>query len=193
MAATYISQYGRTLIDAIFHEQDQKLIQSLRERLEKLDRREQFARLCDIHDDALLDHLMKLDMQPEAVATLAVVPLVTVAWADRTIHPKERDAVIRAAEASGISPQDGRYPILEHWLTETPAAEILEAWKLYIKAICAQLDKEEVDALKHDLLDRAQEVAEAAGGILGLGNKVSRSERAVLDELAEAFVTPPCE
>ena len=42
-------------------------------------------------------------------------------------------------------------------------------------------------ALKEDLLGRARAVAEAAGGLLGFGNKVSKSEQAVLDDLEEAF------
>ena len=41
--------------------------------------------------------------------------------------------------------------------------------------------------LKSDLLGRARTVAEAAGGILGLGSKVSKSEQAMLEELAHAF------
>ena len=43
------------------------------------------------------------------------------------------------------------------------------------------------NALKRDLLGRARSVAEAAGGFLGFGSKVSQSEQAILDELEQAF------
>jgi hypothetical protein len=42
-------------------------------------------------------------------------------------------------------------------------------------------------ALKQDLLGRARVVAEAAGGFLGLGTRISSAEQAVLTELEQAF------
>jgi len=178
---------GRPLIDALFHEQNQQLLQAFRERMEKTDRRSQLSQICGIHDEALLDHLLDLNLQPEAVAAIAVVPLVVVAWADRTVQAEERQAIIKAAEASGVRPLDGRYPILEHWLTERPGPELLEAWRQYVAALCRQLNQQEVAELKHDLLDSARNVAQAAGGILGFGDKISAKERTALADLERAF------
>ena len=187
MRPRQLDDCGRPLIDAIFHEQNQQLLQAFRERMEKMDRRSQLSQICGIHDEALLDHLLDLELQPEAVAAIAVVPLVVVAWADRTVQVEERQAIIKAAEASGIRSQDGRYPILEHWLTERPGPELLEAWRRYVAALCRQLSRPEVEELKHDLLDSARSVAQAAGGILGFGSKISAKERAALENLERAF------
>ncbi len=187
MAATYLSEYGRTLIDSIFHEQDQKLLKAFHDRVAKLDRREQLARICGVNDEAMLDHLVELELQPEAMAAIAVVPLVAVAWADGAVQEKERAAIIQAAEATGITSQDGRYPVLEHWLSQKPGPEILDAWKLYIAALCKQLDAKEVAELKRDLLDRAEGVAEAAGGIMGITSKISSTEREMIKTLQRAF------
>jgi hypothetical protein len=187
MSPNFLDVEGRTLIDALFHEQNQQLIRAFRERMERTDRRTQLAQLCGVHDEVLLDHLLDLNVPPEAVAALAVVPLVVVAWADRTVHEQERRAIIQAAEEAGIPPEDGRYPILEHWLAERPGPELLEAWKHYIAALCRQLSPKEIEELKHDLLDGARDVARAAGGLLGLGKKISAKEQAALDELARVF------
>jgi tellurite resistance protein len=187
MAGGLLDDYGRKLIDALFHEQDQKLLQAFRERLEETDRRAQLAHICGFDDEALLNHLLELDVTPEAVAALAVVPLVAVAWADRTVQAEEREAILKSARECGIPPKDERYPILEHWLTEHPGSEVLEAWKHYTAALCRQLNPKEIEELKHDLLDRARDVAQAAGGVLGLGGKISAKERAVLAELEQAF------
>ena len=54
-------------------------------------------------------------------------------------------------------------------------------------ALSAHLDQSSRGALKNELLGRARTVAEAAGGFLGLGNKISAEEARVLDELAAAF------
>ncbi len=187
MASPYLGAYGRTLVDAMFHEQDQQLLQDLHERLEKQDRRQQLAGICDIDDDALLSHMVDLDLQPEVIAAIAIVPLVVVAWADGAVQPQERVAILQAAESTGVTPKDGGYPILEHWLSTAPGPEILDAWKLYIAALCKQLNDEEIAELKGDLLGRVDKVAKAAGGILGITNKVSESERAMLKTLEQAF------
>jgi hypothetical protein len=77
--------------------------------------------------------------------------------------------------------------LLEHWLKRRPGAEMLHAWKHYVKGLCQRLDAQEIEKLQHELLDRARQVAQAAGGFLGLGDKMSPAERAVLGELEQAF------
>jgi len=183
----HLANYGRTLVEALFHEQDQELLRQFHKRAETLNRRQQLAKSCGVHDDTLLDHLVELDIEPEAVAAIGAVPLVVVAWADRVVQDAERKAILEAAQASGISSQDGRFPVLEYWLTKRPKPELLNAWKHYIAALCRQLSPEETAQLKQDLLGRARAVAEAAGGILGYGNKISDVEQKVLKTLEEAF------
>ena len=89
---------------------------AFRERMEKMERRDQLAQVSGIHDEAVLDRLIELDIGPETLAALEVVPLVFVAWADGKVQAEEREAIIAVAKAAGIQPQDGRYPLLEHWL-----------------------------------------------------------------------------
>jgi hypothetical protein len=183
----YSTRYQKTLIDAVFHEQDQQLLKAFRERMERLERRDQLAQVSGIHDEAVLDRLIELDIRPETLAALEVVPLVFVAWADGRVQTEEREAIIAAAKAAGIQPQDGRYPLLEHWLKRRPGAEMMRVWKDYVKGLCQRLDCQDSERLQHELLDRARKVAQAAGGFLGFGKKISPAERSVLDELEQAF------
>ena len=187
MSKGFLGPYGQTLLDALFHEKDQELLRAFRERMDKLDRREQLAKVCGVDDEALLDHLLEMDMPVETVAAITVVPLVIVAWADGAVQEKEREAILQAARESGVPPKEGSFPILELWLSQQPGPELLEAWKHYIAALCRQLNEREIDELKHDLLDGATTVAEAAGGLLGLGAKVTAKERAALQDLETAF------
>jgi hypothetical protein len=53
--------------------------------------------------------------------------------------------------------------------------------------VCETLSAEERDLLETEVLGQARCVAEAAGGFLGLGSKVSSQEEAVLREIAAAF------
>jgi hypothetical protein len=183
------ANYQNTLIDSFFHEQDQRLLQAFRERTAKMDRRAQLAAVSGIYDEAVLDRLIELDIGPDTLAAMSVVPLVCVAWADKKVQDEERRAIIAAAEAAGVKSQDGRYPLLEFWLTKRPGAALIDAWKHYIQSLCGRLERADIERLKHDLLDRARDVAQAAGGFLGIGNKVSAAEQAVLAELEQAFAS----
>jgi len=187
MAQDFSGNRTQSLVDAFFHEHDQKLLKEFRQRLEKMDRRAQLAAVCGVHDEAVLDRLIELNISPETLAAIHVVPLVQVAWADGSVEPKERAAIIQAAREAGIEPRDGHYPLLEHWLCENPGREMLEAWEHHVQSLCKQLTPEEVAKLKNDTLTLARKVAEAAGGLLGLGSKISKAERAMLDRLEKAF------
>ncbi|MFZ5831019.1 MAG: hypothetical protein ACOY3P_13090 [Planctomycetota bacterium] len=185
--SSYPRGYQNTLIDAIFHEYDQKVLQEFRDRMSKMERRDQLAQVSGIRDEAVLDRLIDLDITVETLAALEIVPLVFVAWADGGVQAQEQEVILSLAKAGGIQPQDGRYPLLEHWLKRRPSAEMLEAWKHYIGELRKQLNDQEADQLRHELLDRAGEVARAAGGFLGFGDKMSPAERSMLDELEQAF------
>jgi hypothetical protein len=177
----------KTLVDAFFFERDQQLLKVFRERIEKMDRRAQLANVCGISDEVVLDRLIELDIGPEVLAAMEVVPLVSVAWADGKVQAEEREVIIAAAAAVGIQPQDARYPLLEHWLQIPPGAEMIEAWRHYVHGLCLRLEPTEIEKLKHAVMDPAHKVAHAAGGFLGFGNKTSAAERAVLDKLERAF------
>jgi len=155
--------------------------------MEKLERRQQLAQVSGIRDEAVLDRLMELDITAESLAALELVPLVFVAWADGGIQAEERQVISALAKAAGIESQDGRYPLLEHWLKRRPNAAMLEAWKQYVQELRKRMDSKEVEQLRHELLDRAQTVARATGGFLGFGDKISSAERSVLAQLEQAF------
>jgi hypothetical protein len=173
------------LIGCFFHQQNQELLSEFREHLAHMDRRSQLADASGIHDEAVLDRLIALGIGPETLAALA--PLVEVAWADGKVSAAEREAIVAATEAGGILSEDDASQLLAQWLTEKPGSQMLEAWKHYVSTLCQALDAQAAETLKHDLLDRAHAVAEATGGILGLGNRVSKEEKHVLDQMEQAF------
>jgi hypothetical protein len=63
-----------------------------------------------------------------------------------------------------------------------------DSWSSYVKGLCERLDEAGRSALKTEILGRAEAVAEAAGGFLGLGSKISKEEQEALDRLERAFV-----
>jgi hypothetical protein len=175
------------LEEQFFTARDQQLLQALREEAAAKARKEALSEASGIADHALLDQLHELDVCHETVAALSLVPLIAVAWADRSVDAKERDAVLAAAEQTGLEQGHPGYRMLQRWLEKEPDVRLLDIWKAYVAELSQSLDAASSRVLKERLLGRARAVAEASGGILGFGNKVSKPEEAVLSELEQAF------
>lgn len=184
--AQVLGERKKALEEQFFARQEKELRERVRREAAAKARRESLAEASGIRDEALLDRLAALDLDGETVAALSLVPLVEVAWADRTLHEKEREAVLRAARESGVTPDTAAWVLLESWLETRPSGELLTAWEGYVEALVAGLDEGERQALRHELLDRARAVAEAAGGFLGMG-KASDAEKAMVKRLEDAF------
>ncbi len=177
---------GLSLEEAFFRKRDAELIEQHR-RLEKIKRtREALGEISGIKNPAVLDKLIALEVSPPILSSIAMVPLVEVAWADGKIDEEERAAVLAGAVGSGIKPGSADYVLLENWLQHRPAVKLLDAWMLYISGLCEIMSKGEREALKKDLLGRARRVAEASGGLCGLV-RISSEEKAVLKKMEGAF------
>ena len=176
----------RALEEAFFRKQEARLQERLHEKHEHDAARDALASRCGISDAALLDRLVDLGIRAETVDALVLVPLAAVAWADGKIDPRERDAILRGADAAGIGKDSPSHALLEAWTHERPEPALLDAWRDYVHALGSSLSAEQVRHLAEQVLGKARAVAEAAGGFLGIAS-VSKREQAVLTELAAAF------
>ena len=176
----------QTLEDMFFHEQDRRII-AQRAKLQQLKQtKANLAKVSGIHDDALLEKLIELEIGPETLTTLIGIPLIEVAWADGAMDDKERKKLFEYAEKAGLR-QKGLDPkIMSAWLQKKPDPALLAAWKHYIQTLCKELGAHERKALKDEVMADARSVAEAAGGVLGLA-KISAEEKAMLKAIEEAF------
>ena len=183
----FLTERGRVLEEEFFYKENQRLLKQLRQMKKMEESKEALAETSGISDDAILQSLLELHINAQTLAALALVPLIEVAWADGYLDEKEKQAVLKAAHASGFEKGQVAYEVLESWLTQKPKPKLLETWVEYIRELRGQLSEEEHKSLKASLLGRARSVAEASGGYLGLGFKVSKTETAVLKTLEDAF------
>jgi hypothetical protein len=158
----------------------------LREKSERDRKRATLREALRIDDEAVLDHLVALDLSPETIVAFSLVPLVEVAWADGEVQAKEREAVLRAADERGVSASAISRQLLENWLRRRPPAALLEVWRHYSKALLKALNDEERQMMRVRLIGSARAVAEAAGGFLGVGS-ISAAEKAALQDLELTF------
>lgn len=171
----------RALEEEFFRKKETEALLRLRE---KEVREHSIAELCalsGIRDKAVIAHLVDAGVNAETLVAFALVPLIAVAWADGSVKPAEREAVLRAAHESGIEEGSSAYETLERMLLDRPTPELLPAWIEYVRALGAGLTIAERDALAAEVNGRAREVAEAAGGFLGLGSVSAKEEQILLD------------
>ena len=108
----------QTLEDMFFHEQDRRIIEQRAKLQQMKQTKASLARVSGIHDDALLEKLIALDIRPETMATLIAIPLIEIAWADGVMDNRERKRLFGYAEKAGLR-QKGLDPeIMSAWLTE---------------------------------------------------------------------------
>lgn len=174
------------LEDAFFLEEDRRLLERLRELDARKEKKQALAEVSGIRDEEVLERLVALGATPEMVAAMAVVPLVEVAWADGEVDEKERRAILDSLERAGVPRGGLEEELVRRWLERHPGPALLAAWQQYVRGLCRQMSEQERRALREEVLRATRVVAEASGGVLGLG-RVSAAEREMMEQLEEAF------
>jgi hypothetical protein len=187
MSKDFLHDREHALEEAFFAQQDQALLRRLKETDTAKSKRAALATASGIADEAVLDRLVALGVDGATTAALSLAPLVLVAWADGGPDDKEREATLSAAAETGVEKGGPSHQLLERWLATRPPPHLLAAWTDYIRAVSPKLDEPRRQQLKSDLVGRARKVAEASGGLLGLGWKTSPAEEDVLARLEKAF------
>lgn len=187
MSDEFLGDRKKALEGSFFAKENERLLGKLREERAKLAAREALAEASNIRDEMLLGRLVELEIGADTWTALSLIPLIEVAWADGRLEGKERKAILESAASTGVRPGKASYELLESWLESRPPAELLEVWGEYVVGIANRLDEDGKRVLREEILGSARRVAEAAGGILGIGRKISAEEQAVIDRLEHAF------
>ena len=177
---------GDKMAESFFANQDRELIAKLKQELADEECREALKSASGIEDETVLQNLLDNGITPDSLMAVSLIPLVSVAWADREMADSEKNAILKAAGDAGVKPESAAYSVVEQWLSSRPEDELLEAWKSYISSVKAKLDPAATMQLQTSVVDRANGVAKSTGGYLGLG-KISAAEESVLEELKAAF------
>jgi len=187
MSSDIFEARRQSLEAEFFAERNEKLRQKLKALFEQQTSRESLKAASGITDERVIDTLISLNVTLQTLAAFSLFPLVEVAWADGSLDDRERAALLAAAAKDGLVPGTPGRTVLEEWLQHPPRAEGRQAWRAYAAELSRQLNAAERHKVRDELVRRTRAVAEASGGILGLGNRTSAKEEAVLTALAEAF------
>lgn len=179
-----MAQRGRDLEDAFFHDVDLKLIEELRAASKNKASRLALAKEAGISDERLAEELVELDVTPESLVAIRLVPLVMVAWADREVSDEERDTVIAEARRLGIHPGTVADKMLDSWLRKRPSQVLCDAWARYTRSLLLDIPYEIREAYVKEIKREMLAVARASGGMMGFGS-VNDRELDVLERMTE--------
>jgi len=182
-----LEERRKALENVFFEKQNKKLLMTLRDKKEREAQRKELFDVTRISDDGVLGQLIDIGIRAETWLAISLLPMVEVAWADHSMEDEERDAILKAAEANGIMPGSDAGDLLQEWLTVRPPPRLRRVWKEYIEAVRTVLSDAALQAMREETLDMSKAVAEAAGGFLGLGDRISDVEQQALDDLESAF------
>lgn len=174
----------RGLEEEYFHKKEKELLEKLRQRMRAEAEREQMAEALGVQDTEILSDLQSLGYTRDNVALLHLVPLIQVAWADGNVAERERDLLLELANARGLEQGSAAYRQLTDWLSQRPTEEFFQDNLRIVAKLFEALTPEQQAAGKRDLVSYSADIASISGGILGLGRKVSREERAVIERIA---------
>jgi tellurite resistance protein len=181
-----LDERRRSLENEFFAEQDKKLLEKMRSELRALEARRQLTQVTGIAEEKVLQDLIDLGIQAEALAAVGMIPMIEVAWADGAISDDERARVLNFADANGIKTGTASHALLAQWLKRRPEAKFLKSWKAYVAELRKVMSPESFAKIRDMAWDRCNAVARASGGILGV-RKVSKGEEAKLAEIAHAL------
>jgi uncharacterized tellurite resistance protein B-like protein len=187
MAEDAFERRRKSLEEEFFARREHHLVEKLRRQLEKEQPRETLKQITGIQDESVIDTLVALHVDRDTLAAFALYPLVEVAWADGEVDERERQAFLAAAAELGLSPGTPGHDALREFLRESPREEARKAWFAWAAELKRKLDPSERQQVREGLLRRARAVAEASGGILGLGRRISAGEQKVLTAIEQAL------
>ena len=166
-----------------FRRKDRELLERMRRASEGAQARKALEDETGIHDPAMLEELQQLGFTPETIALLPLIPLLQVAWAEGGVSSAERTAICNLARTRGIAAGTAADQQLTLWLDMRPSADTFRKATRLIAAMVEHPSEGHADITADDLIKYCQQIANASGGLFGMG-AVSDQEQAAIQQIA---------
>ena len=163
-------------------ERREELRAKLNAAADELAQRADIAETLKVQDAELIERIVALGFNGDSARVLDLLPLIYVSWADGRVQHDERATILAVLEERGIEPESDACLLVESLLEHRPSETFLGESLSVLRALTAsETEKPET------LVDLCFRVAEASGGLLGLGNRTSPAERDLIAQIAEAL------
>lgn len=155
---------------------------ALEKAAEETQRRRAMGEELGVDSDALLQRLRGLGYDEDTARVVDLLPLIHVAWADGEIQRAERSRILEVLSGRNISADSNAWLLVEALLETRPADAYMQESLGLLRDILAESKRD-----ARSVVDMCAAIAETAGGILGLGNKVSDEEAEAISNIAKAL------
>jgi hypothetical protein len=138
-------------------------------------------------DEALIDRLLEMDIDGDTLPALQLAPLAAVAWASGSVTHEENAQAILAIFDSQVSGNPKAVEKVRSWLQRRPPSDLLDLWEDFVLQTQHQLDDTQWEYNGDLLMQNAQAIALASGGVLGFGS-ICKAEHEILDRIARVYL-----
>ena len=166
-----------------FRRKDRELLERMRDAAAAADTRKSLENATGIHDAAQIEELQALGFTPDTLALLPLVPVLQVAWAEGGVSGAERAMIVDLARSREIAAGSAADAQLQEWLDRRPSEETFRKASRLIGAMLDQPAGAEMQVSADDLLKYCEQIAQASGGLFGIGS-VSAEEKSALQQIA---------
>lgn len=140
-----------------------------------------------MNDLELIAELHKLGLDADSFRAVALLPLVEVAWADKSVQAQERKSILLIAKGHDLL--EGRAAeIVGGWLETRPSDETFDLGRQILATLAHRKTGLGADMPEHvtdTIVDLCAVVAESAGGLFGVFFTVSTDERRTIKHIAD--------
>lgn len=171
-----------------FRRKDRELIERMRQTAAEAETRKNLEQATGLHDAAQLEELQALGFTPETLPLLPLVPVLQVAWAEGGVSTAERGMIVNLARSRDITAGSAADVQLQEWLERRPSEATFRQAARLIGAMLDHPAGAEMQVSADDLLKYCEQIAQASGGLFGIG-KVSAEEKAALEQIAAQLRT----
>jgi hypothetical protein len=164
-----------------FQKRDRELVEKMREQAKREQQLRELGEQVGVTDPELSRELAELGFTIETVRLLPLIPILETAWAEGGVSATERRMLVDLSRARGIVEDSAADRQLAEWLDRRPDEGLFHRTRRLISALFASGGA--FDLTPDDLLKYCEAIAEASGGLFGIG-RVSSEERATLERIA---------
>ncbi len=168
-----------------FRRKDRELVEKMRQASAAAETERTLGAKTGVSDPALLRELQELGFTPDTIALLPLVPVVQMAWAEGGVSPAERTLLVDLARRRGVVARSAADHQLSEWLDRRPHDDVFAKAARLIGAMLST-STAVADFSADDVLQSAEAIAAASGGVLGIG-RISGEERAILAQIQAAL------
>ncbi|MEM6364581.1 MAG: hypothetical protein AAF745_09150 [Planctomycetota bacterium] len=169
-------------MDRDFYVADTRLKHAFRQSIEKRQVLSDFARKTGVDDPKWHQSLIDFGLDASSWQAVVCLPLAFVSWASGEVTQAESERVFATLHDVGLDTDSETASKLSHWLNQPPTDGSWQLWRDSMMVLKETMNEQQWRSLSDWLLRASRAVAEASGGVLGLG-RICAAEQAVIDRL----------